>query len=56
MLFAGTRPVVGESLVELARVADTGGFCVGAGTLLFRDLRGPFRLAPRNDGDTVGDE
>ncbi|MDP2343262.1 MAG: hypothetical protein Q8O67_20050 [Deltaproteobacteria bacterium] len=57
MLFAGPRPLVGETLVELARVAEDGGFCAGAGTLQVRDLRGAFRLsASVTDGDTVEEE
>lgn len=54
MLFAGPRPLVGEHLVELARVADEGGFCAGLGSMVQRDLRGAFRQAPRErESDTV---
>jgi hypothetical protein len=56
MLFTGSRPLVGEGLVELARIADEGCFVVGAGTLSSRDLRGAFRLQPQpSERDTEAD-
>ena len=56
MLFAGARPLVGEGLVELARIADKGAFCVGAGTLGSRDLRTAFlKNAGQSERDTEAD-
>lgn len=46
MLFAGIRPLVGESLSALAKIADDGGFVGGAGALALRDLRTIFRATP----------
>lgn len=56
MLFSGSRPLVGEGLVDLARIADDGGFIAGAGALVARDLRAAFRTAPQtSERDTEAD-
>ncbi len=56
MLFAASRPLVGEGLVDLARIADEGAFVTGIGTLQQRDLRAAFRTAPqRSERDTEVD-
>jgi hypothetical protein len=46
MLFTQARPLVGEGLVELARLAEEGAFCSGSGSLVLRDLRVAFRQSP----------
>jgi hypothetical protein len=46
MTFVGMTPTSGETLLELARLADAGVFAVGQGSVAFPDLRAAFRAEP----------
>jgi hypothetical protein len=46
MPFIGYAPTTGETLVELAALADAGAFVVGQGTVVFPELRGAFGAEP----------